>query len=107
MIPIKLMFVEDDPLLRERLQRMLKREVSEVRSYALPSEALNDLQQFAPDVVLTDIKMPGMTGLEMVKIIRMTFPNIPVIVASAFSEPDLFMSAIRLKVENYVSYNFV
>jgi diguanylate cyclase (GGDEF)-like protein/PAS domain S-box-containing protein len=96
------MLVEDDDLLRERLLRILKREVSTVQSYSKPSEALSDLKSYNPDIIITDIKMPGMSGLEMVRIIRHTYPNIPVIIASAFSEPEMFLDAIDLKVENYV-----
>jgi len=102
MLDTTLMVVEDDQILRDRLERILGREVARVESYPCPTEALSDLNNVMPDIVLTDIKMPGMTGLEMVKIIRQSFPNIPVIVASAFSDPDYFMSSIRLKVENYV-----
>lgn len=96
------MLVEDDELLRERLVRILQREVSTVQSYPKPSEALKELSVFAPDVIITDIKMPGMSGLEMVRIIRHTYPNIPVIIASAFSESEMFLDAIDLKVENYL-----
>ncbi|MDX1295905.1 MAG: response regulator, partial [Sulfurimonadaceae bacterium] len=102
MLELRLMIVEDDDLLREWLERILTREVRDVKSYALPSLALDDLERFKPDIVLTDIKMPEMNGLEMAEIIRASFPNIPVIVASAFSEPDLFKTAIKLKVENFV-----
>ncbi|PLX96947.1 MAG: hypothetical protein C0620_01660 [Desulfuromonas sp.] len=102
MLDTTLMVVEDDQVLRDRLDRILGREIRQVKSYSGPTEALGDLENFVPDIVLTDIKMPGMTGLEMVKAIRQTLPNIPVIIASAFSDPDYFMTSIRLKVENYV-----
>lgn len=102
MIEIKLMFVEDDDYLRDTLTRTLKREISTVKSYALPSDALNDTDNFQPDIILTDIKMPGMSGLEMVKIIRKVFPKIPVIIASAFNDANYLQTAIKLKVENYI-----
>lgn len=102
MLNMKLMLVEDDDVLRERLERILRREVTSVRSFSKPSEALENFDEFAPDVIVTDIKMPGMSGLDMVKVIRRTFPDIPVVIASAFSEPNMFLQAIELKVENYV-----
>ncbi len=102
MIDLKVMLVEDDEQLRQRLERILKREVSTVKSYGLPSLALQEFHDFLPDLIITDIKMPEMTGLDMLKIIRESFADIPVIIASAFSEPELFTTAIKLKVENYV-----
>lgn len=102
MLDLKLMFVEDDTILRERLEKILKREISNVKSYPLASDALKDFESFKPDIILTDIKMPGMNGLQMVEVIRKTFPNIPVIIASAFSDLEFFQNAIKLKVENYV-----
>lgn len=101
-LDLKLIFVEDDNILRERLESILKREISSVKSYATASDALRDIDEFSPDIVLTDIKMPGINGLQMVEIIRKTFPNIPVIIASAFSDLEFFQNAIKLKVENYV-----
>ncbi|WP_083963823.1 EAL domain-containing response regulator [Spirochaeta cellobiosiphila] len=102
MIDIKLMIVEDDAILRLHLDRILGREVKEVTSYPKPSEALTAINDNTPDLIITDIKMPGMDGLSMVQVIRETFGDIPVIVASAFSHQDYFLRAIRAKVDHFI-----
>lgn len=102
MIDISLMLVEDDSSLREPLQRILSRKVARVQSYENPSLALQELDVFKPDIIISDIKMPGMTGLEMVGIVRKTYPNIPVIITSAFSEANYFIEAIDLKIAHFI-----
>lgn len=102
MINLCLMIVEDEPVLLSRLEKILKREVFKVYAFDSPQKALSEFESIKPDVVLTDIKMPEMSGLEMIERIRTMDVGIPVIVASAFSDPDYFQKAIKLKVENFV-----
>ena len=102
MLDLRLMVVEDDPILLKQLEKILRREIREVYPFPEPSAALASLEEIDPDVVLTDIKMPGMNGLEMVERMRALGREIPVIVASAFSDPEYFQKAIKLKVENFV-----
>lgn len=103
MLDISLMIVEDDDQLRETLSRILAREISVVKSFSQPSEALKELASFRPDIIITDIKMPGMTGLEMMKVINGMYQDIPVIILSAFSEPEYFIKAIDLKVHHFMT----
>lgn len=102
MIDIKLVVVEDDERLLKRLQRILSREVKELYIFSNPLEAIEQIPQIKPDIVLTDIKMPQMSGLEMIDQIRTICKDIPVIVASAFSDPEYFQTAIKLKVEKFI-----
>lgn len=102
MIDLKLLLVEDDEILLNRLERILKREVKYLYSFSSPIEALKKIEEIKPDLVITDIKMPQMNGLEMVDKIRTVCTNIPIIVASAFSEPKYFQEAIKLKIEKFV-----
>jgi PAS domain S-box-containing protein len=96
------MLVEDEHLLRERLGRILQRQITDVLTCADAHEALGKIDAFAPDLIITDIRMPGMSGLEMIAKIRETRPDLPVVITSAFSQSDLFIEAIKLKVENFV-----
>lgn len=102
MLNITLVIVEDDHELKERLTRILSRKISVVKSFENASSALAALATIKPDIIITDIKMPEMNGLEMISIIRKTYPNIPVIITSAFSETDYFLKAIELKIEHFL-----
>ncbi len=70
MVDLELMIVEDDEQLLNMLSQILAREISIVKYLLNPSEALEALQLFKPDIIITDIKMPGVTGLEMIKTIK-------------------------------------
>lgn len=103
MLDIKVIVVEDEELLRDLLYTILKREVKEVRVYSQPSEALEDFEDFKPDIILTDIRMPNMNGLEMISIMRKLYGNLPVIILSAFSESQYFIKAIDLQVNHFLT----
>ena len=59
-----------------------------VSSFDSADQALNQLTHSNPDVVITDIGMPGTTGLELLEKVKATRPNIPVIVMTAHSDLD-------------------
>lgn len=101
MLDLKLMIVEDDEALVESMQRILSREVSTVSAYLLPQDALRAFAQELPDIVMTDIKMPKMSGLEMVGKMREIKPELKVIVASAFNETQYFHQAEAVKVDYF------
>jgi PAS domain S-box-containing protein/diguanylate cyclase (GGDEF)-like protein len=102
MLDLRLLVVEDDERLLKRLERILKREVKELFIFSNPLEAIEKISEIKPDIVITDIKMPQMNGLEMTSQIRAVCKDIPIIVASAFSDPEYFQSAIKLKVEKFI-----
>ncbi|WP_419764718.1 MAG: response regulator [Arcobacter sp.] len=102
MLELKLVVVEDDEVLLKRITRILKREIAEVYSFSNPDEALEKILEINPDIIVSDIHMPGMSGLEMYKKIKDKNLDVPIIMASAFSEPKYFIEAIKLKVKNFI-----
>ncbi len=65
-------------------------------------QALELVKQYSPDLVITDIKMPIMDGIELLDAIHLTFPTIRFIIISGFSDFDYAKQAIRLKVNDYL-----
>ena len=65
-------------------------------------EALDLAEQEAPDVVLTDIKMPYMDGLELAHNLKIMYPTVRILIFSGFDEFEYAKEAIRLEVEEYV-----
>ncbi len=88
-----ILLVDDEKAICNVLSRMLKRAGYHVTSYHSPQEAWNDFQK-QPDqfhLVLTDLSMPGMTGLELARNIGQLRPNLPIILATGFGgawEPE-------------------
>jgi len=98
---LRVLLVEDE----EKLATLLKNAIGEsFYSFSLAKDGQEGLEKFlsiTPDIVITDIMMPNLTGLEMAKEIRKIDEKIPIIILSAFSESDKFLDAIDLGVVKY------
>ncbi|MBU0631221.1 EAL domain-containing protein [bacterium] len=102
MIDLMVMLIEDDDILREQLTLILSKELKELKSYPTPLAAIDDYKSYTPDLLITDIKMPNMSGIEALSNIRKTFGDTPIIVASSFHGADFFVDAIKLKIDNFI-----
>jgi two-component system nitrogen regulation response regulator GlnG len=87
--------VDDDASIRWVLERALKQAGLETRSFDHADAALAALRQGAPDVLVTDIRMPGRSGLEMLEEIRARRPRLPVIVMTAHSDLESAVAAYQ------------
>jgi len=98
---LRILLVEDE----EKLSKLLKNAIGEsFYSFSVAHDGVEGLEMYKkilPDVVITDIMMPRKTGLEMAKEIKAVDRNIPIIILSAFSERDNFLSAIDVGVVKY------
>lgn len=100
----RVVIVEDDPDVAEYTKTVLqKRGGFEVRTTADPFEAKNIVAEFVPDVVITDIEMPGMTGLTLMEQIRAVQPDLPVIVMTAHVSVDYAVAALRAQADEFLT----
>jgi len=98
---LKVLLVEDE----KKLSSLLKNAIGDsFYSFSVANNGEEGLEKFlnlSPDIIITDIMMPKMTGLEMAKEIRVSNSQIPIIILSAFSETDKFLNAIDIGVVKY------
>ncbi|WEK54710.1 MAG: response regulator [Candidatus Cohnella colombiensis] len=102
---MKVLLVDDEPLTTESLERYMDWEllgVSNVRSAANGVEALELMRDFVPDIIVSDVRMPRMNGIEFATQAREAFPKIKLIFLSGYSDKEYLKSAIHLKAINYV-----
>lgn len=99
---IRILYIEDDENIRNILSRGIKRRVKELEIAIDGKDGLEKFKKFKPDIVVTDIKMPYMSGLEMSEKIRETDKNIPIIITSAHGEAETLIDAIDKGVNGYV-----
>jgi len=90
-----LLIVDDDPRVRTSLSRALGVDGIEVTTAASAEEALSNLPKSAPDLVLSDVRMPGLDGIELLKVIRERVPGVDVILMTAFDDLPLVATAMR------------
>ncbi|MBU5614079.1 sensor histidine kinase [Geomonas azotofigens] len=99
-----LLYVEDDELTRQTVLTLLERRFRGLAIHAAQNgaEALELYATFAPDLVVTDIKMPVMSGIEMARRLLERKPSLPVIVTSAHSDMQYLLESIELGIARYV-----
>ncbi len=102
----KIMVVDDEVSIRESLHDWLKDSGHEVFTAANGGEALEILRDKKPEIVITDLVMPGMDGLELTKKIKELFPDIAVIIITAYGSISTAIAAIKEGAYDYIEKPF-
>ncbi|MGD8514212.1 MAG: nitrogen regulation protein NR(I) [Granulosicoccaceae bacterium] len=89
----KVWIIDDDRSIRWVLEKALGQADMEVNSYEDANKVMTMLSREQPDVIVTDIRMPGINGLDLLKNINGEYPEIPVIIMTAHSDLDSAVSA--------------
>ena len=103
---IRAWVVDDDDSIRWVLEKALQNAGVEVRSFSAPGPALEAFAFEQPDVLITDIRMPDMDGLEFARTIERLDSKVPVIVITAFSDLDSAVSAYQSGAFEYLPKPF-
>ena len=100
----KILIVDDDKFLRELLIEKLNSLNYEVTSVSESILAFNTIKTNKPDLILLDVLLPGLSGLETLNVLRADDENmhIPVILISRLDEPELIRTAKRLGADDYL-----
>ncbi len=98
--------VDDDESIRWVLEKALARENLATRSFANVKDAVDALQSGTPQVLVSDIRMPGESGLELLQIVKARYPGLPVIVMTAFSDLDSTVAAFQGGAFEYLAKPF-
>ena len=102
-IQARVLVVDDDPILRTQIKHLASQFVSEIRLAADGVEGLEIWRQWQPNVVVTDIFMPRMSGLEMSAAIKAGDPDAQIIVITSDDDGDSLRRALDIGVERYIS----
>jgi len=94
-MPLRLLLVDDDPAIRRSLSETLSEEGHEVRAAPSAEAALAQLADYAPDLVLSDIRMPGIGGNELLQRIKECAPSVDVVLMTAYDDMPTVVRAMR------------
>jgi len=93
--PLDVWLVDDDASIRWVLERALRQGGLQARSFEQADGALAALEHGLPDVLITDVRMPGTGGLKLLESVRRNHPSLPVIVMTAYSDLDSAVAAYQ------------
>lgn len=102
---IRLLLVDDETVTREGLLGHIPWQelgVSEVEEADCGEKAIEKIQNFLPDIVITDIRMPNMDGIELSNVIKNNIPHCKIIYISGYSDKEYLKSAIKLQIIDYI-----
>jgi two-component system NtrC family response regulator len=99
----RILIVEDDENLRQVLQIQLKREEYQVTTAANAEQAIDLLQKFPQDLILTDLSLPGISGIELLKRVRTDYPDVLVILMTAFGTIQSSVEAMKSGAYDYIT----
>jgi len=102
----RILVVDDEENLRLVLRTLLRRAGYEVETASTGEEALEKVESFGPDVVITDVRMPKMSGLDLLSSLRAKNSLATVIVMSAYGSVDLALEAMKAGAYDYVAKPF-
>jgi len=94
-LPDKVWIVDDDKSIRWVLEKALQKARLDTRCFANAAELLKEINKSRPQVLITDIRMPGMDGFELLKKIHKDYPTLPVIIMTAHSDLESAVSAFH------------
>src|SRR5436305_15242961 len=97
----RILIVDDQDMMRDSLAATLARDGHEVVASADPSAALQRLQSTKFDLLITDLRMPKMTGIELLQEARKLRPELPVVLMTAFASVNTAVEAMKLGAYDY------
>jgi DNA-binding NtrC family response regulator len=103
---LRILIVDDEEVLRDVLNAVLRREGFDVLSAATGEEALNVLDTEEVDCVVLDVMLPGISGIDTLRAIRIANPYLPVVVITAFSSIDGAIEAMKHGAFHYIPKPF-
>ena len=104
---LRIAIFDDNKNIRESITLLLKTVpgLEVVGSFSHVLDCLEDVRECKPDIVLMDIEMPGMTGIEAVKLIKQELPHVQILMQTVFEDDDRVFDSICAGASGYILKN--
>lgn len=102
----RLLIVDDNEGVRHLVSRWLEKAGFRVQEASDGAEAVEKVREEPPDIILADIRMPKIDGIELARIIKREYPGIKIVLMTAYSSPQTIAQARREGVDDYLEKPF-
>jgi DNA-binding NarL/FixJ family response regulator len=101
---IKVLIADDQELIRQSLKVVLSanKDIEVVGTVCNGNEVVESIRRYKPDVILMDVRMPEMDGVQCTKIIKESYPNIKIIVLTTFDDDEYIFNALKYGASGYL-----
>lgn len=103
---IKIVVVDDERPLLETFQRVLEKKGYDVTIFENPVEAVSHIKSNEPHLIITDLRMPGMDGIQFLNQVKQLRPSVPVVFITAYTTISTAVSAMELGASDYLRKPF-
>lgn len=97
-----ILYIEDDEVTRENTSSYLKRICKNLYIAKDGQEGLSKFKEYEPDIIITDIEMPNLNGIEMSKKIRKISSTTQIIITTAYTSQEYLLQAVNLRLVQYI-----
>ena len=97
-----LLYIEDDVDVLDNISTLLKNYFAEIFSSLNAETGFDIFSKNSIDMLLVDIELPGMNGIEFIKKIREIDKDIPIVIISAYTKTDYLLESVELKIDKYI-----
>lgn len=97
-----LLIVDDEPIARQSLSDILRLEGYLVTAVANGEQAIEQVRNYSVDLIVLDLKMPGMNGLDVVQVVNQISPDTEIILLTAYGSMESAVEALRQRVHDYL-----
>lgn len=104
--PARVLVVDDDAEMRVLLRRTLEFDGHQVTELDRGAHVVGTLREATFDLIILDKEMPGLTGFDLLPVLRREFPQLPVVLVTAFGGRQIATSALRLGAASYLEKPF-
>lgn len=99
---MNVLLVEDEDIIREHTSISLSYLVCQLQTASNGKQALEILENFSPDIIITDLEMPIMNGIEFIKTLRMKKSKAIIIVLTAYATKEYLLELIEMHIEHFI-----
>lgn len=103
---MKILLIDDDEWIRDSLSLFFENEGCCIKALETAEEGLKEIKNQTYDIMIVDYKLPGMDGLEFLKLVKALHPHAMTILTTAYGRKDIFLAARKIGIKDFIDKPF-